>query len=564
TRPTQVLLQLVQQGRRLARFAWASMAAGLLLLVLGVLLERDRQRGLLLASYDLVGAGLFVALLLPLGRAALGLLAGGPLERAAAAGFYDAFAGGLRAWALGLVGIGLVFGAAAHSLLEDVGVVEVLRRLGHLLDHPPGGVPGRLVRALGLLCFGTLAVARPQTALDALMLLGGAGIAFLGLLELFRLVQSGFLHGRAPLAEPVAGPAASGDSRAGLRRVVLVLAVAGVLAAAVAWMAWPEAAPPPVAGAADTCNGDAALCDRRVDQVVFPGAHNAMSSADVDRWMFPQQERGVASMLADGVRALLVDVHYGRPVLGSETVKTDLGAEQGSRAKMEEAVGAEGLAAAMRIRDRLTGREEGAQGLYLCHGFCELGALPLVPWLSTLRDFLAANPGDVLVLVIEDYIAPGELAAAFKESGLDTLVFRGPAAPPWPTLRELADSRQRVLVFTETGTPGVPWIQPAFEAIQETPYRFRKPADFSCAAHRGGTAGSLFQINHWIDTTPDPKPSNAAIVNAYDFLLARARQCEAERKKLPNVVAVDFYRTGALLRVVRTLNGLDREGEARP
>jgi hypothetical protein len=286
-----------------------------------------------------------------------------------------------------------------------------------------------------------------------------------------------------------------------------------------------------------------------------------MSSADVDQWMFPQQERGVASMLADGLRAFLVDVHYGRPVLATDRVKTDLEAEGASRAKMEEAVGAEGLAAAMRIRDRLTGREEGPQGLYLCHGFCELGALPLVPWLRTVRDFLAANPGDVLVLVIEDYVTPGDLAAAFKESGLDTLVYGGPAESPWPTLRELAESRQRVLVFTETGTSGVDWIRPAFEALQETPYRFKKPADFSCAPNRGGTTGSLFQINHWIDTTPDPKPSNAAIVNAYDFLLARARQCETERSKLPNVVAVDFYRTGALLRVVRTLNGLDRAGE---
>ena len=29
-----------------------------------------------------------------------------------------------------------------------------------------------------------------------------------------------------------------------------------------------------------------------------------------------------------------------------------------------------------------------------------------------------------------------------------------------------------------------------------------------------------------------------------------------ERKKLPNLVAVDFYRTGDLLKVARTLNGL--------
>jgi hypothetical protein len=40
-------------------------------------------------------------------------------------------------------------------------------------------------------------------------------------------------------------------------------------------------------------------------------------------------------------------------------------------------------------------------------------------------------------------------------------------------------------------------------------------------------------------------------VNAYDFLSGRARKCQ-ERKKLPNLVAVDFYRTGDLLKVART------------
>jgi len=52
-------------------------------------------------------------------------------------------------------------------------------------------------------------------------------------------------------------------------------------------------------------------------------------------------------------------------------------------------------------------------------------------------------------------------------------------------------------------------------------------------------------------------PSNAAVVNAYEFLLARVRRCERERGHLPNIIAVDFSTTGDLLRVVRTLNGLD-------
>jgi hypothetical protein len=246
----------------------------------------------------------------------------------------------------------------------------------------------------------------------------------------------------------------------------------------------------------------------------------------------------------------LFDVHAGVPVAGH--VKTEI--DSGSREKFERAVGKEGLDAAMRIRDRLVGQQEGRRGLYLCHGFCELGATLLLEPLRAMREFLVANPNEVLVLVIEDYVEPAELAAAFEESGLDGLVYRGPARPPWPTLREMIDSRQRVLVLIESGRGGVPWIHPAFEVMQETPYHFKQPSELSCAANRGGSAGSLFLMNNWIDTTPAPKPSNAAIVNAAPALLERARRCEKERGRRPNVVAVDFYRTGGLFEAVRTLN----------
>ena len=127
--------------------------------------------------------------------------------------------------------------------------------------------------------------------------------------------------------------------------------------------------------------------------------------------------------------------------------------------------------------------------------------------------------------------------------------------PPFPTLREMIDSDQRLVVFGENDTSGVAWYHPAFETIQETPYTFHTPEEFSCRPNRGGTTGPLFQINHWIETTPTPKPSNAAIVNAYDFLLARARQCQKERGRIPNILAVDFALTGDVVGVAVELNG---------
>jgi hypothetical protein len=69
-------------------------------------------------------------------------------------------------------------------------------------------------------------------------------------------------------------------------------------------------------------------------------------------------------------------------------------------------------------------------------------------------------------------------------------------------------------------------------------------------------------MNHWIETTPAPLPSNAEIVNAYDFLLKRARACRKERGMMPNLIAVDFYRTGDLVGVVRTMNGIKKPAAA--
>jgi hypothetical protein len=174
-----------------------------------------------------------------------------------------------------------------------------------------------------------------------------------------------------------------------------------------------------------------------------------------------------------------------------------------------------------------------------------------------IHDFLVVNPGEVVMLVVEDYIEPADLASLFTEAGLDRFGHTGKATGPWPTLRQLVDLDQRLIVFTESGRGGAPWLLPAFDAFQETPYSFKMPEDFSCKPNRGGTAGSLFQINHWLETTPAPRPTNAEVVNAYDFLLKRARACQKERRHVPNVIAVDFYNIGDVVRVARMLNGQD-------
>jgi hypothetical protein len=57
-----------------------------------------------------------------------------------------------------------------------------------------------------------------------------------------------------------------------------------------------------------------------------------------------------------------------------------------------------------------------------------------------------------------------------------------------------------------------------------------------------------------------PKPSDADTVNAFEALMARARECERRRGHVPNLIAVNFYRHGDLFRAVDALNGVEPGG----
>ena len=71
---------------------------------------------------------------------------------------------------------------------------------------------------------------------------------------------------------------------------------------------------------------------------------------------------------------------------------------------------------------------------------------------------------------------------------------------------------------------------------------------------RGSANNPLFQINHWIERV-NPSPGLAAKVNAFEFMIRRARRCRDERSLFPTILAVDFYDEGDLLGVVDVLNG---------
>jgi hypothetical protein len=538
---------LLRFAGRVRTMAFVFLFLGLALCAASVWLAGEKRRAIVRLGVGLVVFAFVLGIAARFGGSLLRLWVRDESLAPVLVGVARAFLSGLMAWAAVVGLLGLVTAAGSASLLERVPLKATFERARQWLFGPQPSMRLRFARGtLGIL-FGCAMVFRPQAALLIAAVVLGCLAVFGGLREVFVAA----LH-----LLPETAPRVRAQEKARPRfhpAAVALIGFAGlVLVAATAWAVLlrpdvPEAVEPVTA-----YNGLPQLGDRTLDQVVFPTTHNSMGGAGVTNWMFPNQSASIEDQLEDGVRGFLIDITYGIPA--GENVKTVLDSTGTGMAKYEKAVGAEGMDAALRIRNRLTGAESGPRDVYMCHGFCELGALKFVSVLSDMHEFLVENPGEVLVVVIQDEsVDAADIVRCFEQSGLIDFVYKGPPGP-WPTLREMVDSDQRVVVMTENLRSGIPWCHNAFDIVQETPYTFHDPSQFSNKPNRGGPGGTLFLMNHWIETTPSPKPTNARIVNAHDFLLKRIRAFRKERGHLPNLVAVDFYREGDLVAVARELN----------
>jgi hypothetical protein len=315
----------------------------------------------------------------------------------------------------------------------------------------------------------------------------------------------------------------------------------------------PEA--PAVAAAAPArCNGSAALCDRRLDQVVLAGTHNSYAAADQPGWYFPNQRRTIKRQLDDGIRALLLDVHLGVADPQTGRVRTDLEAEGGTRNKVAEALSPE----ALRLADRLAGRVgagvlEGPRKAYLCHTACELGAEPLEDELRVIAEFLAREPGAVVVIVFEPYVSPAVIERALHRTGLLTQATEPDLGQPLPTLGELVAADTRLVVLAEEDGGARPWYLPAFTLMQDTPLGAQRPASLSCGRFRGDASSTMLLLNHWLDRFP-PRPSDHRPINRAAFMRARFERCASARGVRGGVIAVDFHDRSDVVAVARALN----------
>lgn len=260
------------------------------------------------------------------------------------------------------------------------------------------------------------------------------------------------------------------------------------------------------------CNGAADLCDRSLDDVVFAGAHNAMSSRD-DGFLGPNQSLAVSGQLRFGIRAFLIDT------------------------KVPDA--------------------DDPQGVRLCHNSCDLGEVLLEDWLVRVGEFFTEEPNTVVQLLVQDAASVADTEAAFVAAGLRDELYEYDGVS-FATLGDLIDNETRIFMTAEAPTETPPWFPSMFTLYSDTPFAQTSleelQAPSSCDLNRGAVDDPLFLVNHFLG--PVPAEDKADVANAAAVLDDRVRRCQDARGRVANVVAVDFVDHGDLVDVVAGLNGL--------
>jgi hypothetical protein len=462
--------------------------------------------------------------------------------RAAAGGVWDAFLGDLEGLLLITAVVGFVLAAGILSAIDP----EAVRRQALRLARRPASRLALGARGVAIALAGIVVLLDPGLALRAMAYIIGAALVYTGSTELLTALGRD-RPARAPRGSPVRRRLAVVVTAA-----VLTVAAATGAAALVLHEGDPQRAD---AAPAQGCNGQAALCDRRLNEVLFPGTHNSMAAADVPGWTIPDQRRSIPRQLDDGIRLFLLDPHYGR-VLSGGRVQTDFLAEGRNANKVAAELTPDALRAVDRLGVNLTSSatSRGPKEVFLCHTVCELGATRFTDTLSAMRTFLAAHPSTVLMMILENYVTDEDLQRAFAATHTEGYAATLQRGRPLPTLRSLIADGHRLVVFTEEPPTGaVPWLNDAFTWIQDTPLGARAADQLRCARYRGTADSPFLMLNNWVERFP-PSPSANRPAQTRAFLTRRIARCAQARGLPVSGIATDFYDQGDLVAVAREHN----------
>ncbi|KAJ2449486.1 hypothetical protein EV183_004876, partial [Coemansia sp. RSA 2336] len=315
------------------------------------------------------------------------------------------------------------------------------------------------------------------------------------------------------------------------------------------------------------CNGHAELCSRPYSHVSYACTHNAYSYPPPHELPVINQEKNISQQLQDGIRALMLDIVVNRPVA----------------AKSDSSPGLWNT-----ITSWFSPKEDPIESLHLCHESCLLiDKGPLIETLITIRQFMEANPCEIITLIIENVndVEASRVAPSFEQSGLSSMAltlqpdrFSNDSVHLnhylWPTLQEMIDSNQRLVVFMDdkADTSQVPYILPEWDHVVEIPYANVDPVEqFPCNQDRphDNIPRDLVVMNHFtyhrsqiagedIDTPLSADKVKEKGYNSLDSLSKHWQTCKTIWQQPMNFITLDYYDIGdgAIFQLVDQINGV--------
>lgn len=286
------------------------------------------------------------------------------------------------------------------------------------------------------------------------------------------------------------------------------------------------------------CNGYVDFCSRNFSNITYVAAHNSPFNRKGNA--ASNQVYDVTTQLNDGIRMLQMQAHL----------------ENGT--------------------------------MYLCHTSCDiLNAGTLTDYLTLVRKWLAANPYEVITILIGNYdlVDPGNFTAPYTDSGLINYVYTPSKVPmavdDWPTLAEMILSQKRVVAMIDyqANQTAIPWLLDEFGQMWESPF---SPTDaaFPCTAERPPSSYSgalprtnrMYMANHNLNVDVTIA-SFSLLVPAYTLLnetnastnttgaLQRmALNCTSMWGRPPNYLLVDYYNygnfNGSVFQVAANMNNV--------
>jgi hypothetical protein len=249
------------------------------------------------------------------------------------------------------------------------------------------------------------------------------------------------------------------------------------------------------------------LLPKKYNEVCFLMTHNAMNNSERG-YTIPNQTHSISKQLQNGVRGLMIDTY------------------------------------------------DGSDGVALTyHGTPLVGQQKLVDVLKEIKDFLIANPKEVVSIIFQNDGSNVQLEQAIDSIGLNDLTFIYDGS--WPTLQTMVDNNERLVLFVESNkVPRAAYLMYAWGTIFDTKYTYSNVNQFDSDVNRGGSGTKqLYLVNHWLGNAIGlPDKSLAPQANKRAVISKRVQDCTAANGQMVNFLGVDFYEIGDAMAVADSIN----------